>query len=795
MSAWTPGFATAAHRCLAIGAFFAALYPVIISAKITDVHVVGDRSFYPYEYCGSVGAAAHGILVEQWRSVGRKSGLRIHYTCDDWDAAQKTVISGKADAIGGMIMSPDRQTRFRFIRQLVRNPPEYVYWDANGYTTEPELRMLVRQGVDVAVTRGDYAVEWLTANLPGIKLRPYDSYVEVVRAAATGHIHVFVMEESVAAHHLDQLGISQRFSRSSSALFSEWLWATVRKDDDALATRLAEAFAGISDDELRRIAETWSPPRSLWWSETQNRFRTAIENNPVYTVVSAVIILYVLGLIVLYLVHPASVYALSGWLRGLQETVTVKLGAVELKLPLRAILLIASVDTSARVLDAFLRLHRDTIVTNVLGRKTFKDRQSHFVLPLVVDGQRVESGGVQERRRQLAAHLRKTFHQRAPCVTIIAEGGAGKTSLACLVAREALQISADALEANGPVFPQFTIPVMIESQLAQDLLDAIHGQLNALAQQQFPNDVLVALLKLGRIVVIIDGLSEMNDAARGQVIKLDPRVPRFAAVVTSRREEPVFGGIATVEIRPFKLSGPPLAAFLEFCLAERGIRDQFTDTVFFRSCEALAQLVGGAEISPLLVVLFAHLLAPDETGSGRAHALRGISDLFFEYVNRLNAAVKEGRKSDTDVHRALRALAWACVSSTYQPQSCSREEALKAVNADAPTAEAMLRYLEERLSLIETVWPAQTHVTFGLDPVAESFAASHIVQDLVSVEHEWERFVAFVSAPGHLPICLGFARAVVAAAHTTDPSSLPAARRAAINELDAAVRSLDALAS
>lgn len=234
--------------------------------------------------------------------------------------------------------------------------------------------------------------------------------------------------------------------------------------------------------------------------------------------------------------------------------------------------------------------------------------------------------------------------------------------------------------------------------------------------------------------------------------------------------------------------------FFDFRLRGLGIRDA-VDSLFFPSCQVLKNLVNKAEVPPLLVALYARLLVPAAaSASPTLPPLTGIQDLFWEYVSTLNSAICDQRLSDAEVHRALTALAWVCISkASYRPSPCDVSDALKALDDNDAIAHLRLAYLESALTLIETIKPRATHVAFLVDPLAEYFAAEHLMRAFATRETEWGFFIAYVTAePENLERCIGFCRAVVNTAATLQ--QLPERRLNAISELDKKITTFEAAA-
>jgi hypothetical protein len=389
-----------------------------------------------------------------------------------------------------------------------------------------------------------------------------------------------------------------------------------------------------------------------------------------------------------------------------------------------------------------------------------RDRSNHYILPFSINANSVTFEDLQERRRALIDRLAAVFSGPSACVVIIGSGGSGKTSLACWIARHALQVTDESAANDKPIFGGFTVPIMIEGVIDIPLIEAIHGQFNAQSDYDISRDCLLALLKSGRILVIVDGFSEMTDRERSQFLTKSASLPNFSLLITSRHEMSVFGGIATTEVRPHNLAGTGLASFLDFALRERGIRETLGEEQFFRSCENLIKLMGQNEVSPLLVTLYAHMVSmPNGSVAGSFRQFRDVSDLFWEYVNRLNRSVLDSRYSDSVIHRGLRIAARACISEKYQPQACHLDDLTKKLDTSAVAGGKMVQYLHERLALIELIQPAQTSVRFVLDPLAEYFAAAYLFEDAIRDAAEWDTFMEFAGKLENCYLSLGFCRA------------------------------------
>jgi PAS domain S-box-containing protein/putative nucleotidyltransferase with HDIG domain len=111
------------------------------------------------------------------------------------------------------------------------------------------------KGFRVAGKAGDANMEFLRKR--GINgLVYYDSYEEVVQAAARGEEHIFVMDEPPALYYLYKYELENRFNRSAP-LFSGEFHRAVKKGNAELLALVEEGFAAISKEEYERINNRW----------------------------------------------------------------------------------------------------------------------------------------------------------------------------------------------------------------------------------------------------------------------------------------------------------------------------------------------------------------------------------------------------------------------------------------------------------------------------------------------------------------------------------------------------------
>ncbi|HXQ36157.1 MAG TPA: hypothetical protein VN843_19235, partial [Anaerolineales bacterium] len=338
--------------------------------------------------------------------------------------------------------------------------------------------------------------------------------------------------------------------------------------------------------------------------------------------------------------------------------------------------------------------------------------------------------------------LRPIFDHRV-CLLICGEGGSGKTSLACQIARWAMSDSPDERLSN-----HLMLPILIEEELDFEvvegkghLMEAIRGKLEDLlgAAEPLSEELLEHLLRYRRVLVIVDQFSELTEHTQKRI---QPQLGGFAVhalAVTSRTEKILEGSSKTI-IRTLRIEGNRLSSFVERYLQALGKRDLFDDPEYFDACRRLSMMVGERRITVLLAKLYAEQMVAGKEDAGEERLPENIPDLMLSYVNELNRRAQKDEPDDRTIHQAARIVAWECVRRGYRPTRSKREDVLKAL-AKSELSNTVLGYLEARLRLIQTVEPGRDQIRFAIDPLAEYLAGLYLVENLAEDQEQWNVFL------------------------------------------------------
>ncbi|KKD36756.2 sister chromatid cohesion protein PDS5 [Limnoraphis robusta] len=335
------------------------------------------------------------------------------------------------------------------------------------------------------------------------------------------------------------------------------------------------------------------------------------------------------------------------------------------------------------------------------------------------------------------------------------EGGSGKTTIACEIAKWAM-------EKNSELAGHSMLPILIEKDLDSNaeenttpLTKTVVNLLQELtdSEQKFTDELLVEqLLRQRRILLIVDHYSEMSPQTREQIDFDGEDFPANAFIVTSRTDE-TFRGI-DIKIETCRFDGGKLAYFIEQYLKKREKWNLFEEDQedFLQECSQLTRIVGERKtITVLLAKLYAERMInenePTEVNNNySASKLDNIPDLILDYLDKLNL---QGERATNNkyptVKEDAKVIAWKCLEKSYKPSQANREEVVTALGNNA---ESCLDYFEKYLRLIKFVGYGEDRrdrdkIRFALDPVAEYLAALYLLQnDFKDDPEKWKKFLA-----------------------------------------------------
>lgn len=224
------------------------------------LRVVMDDNYPPYVFRNAQGKL-EGILIDEWKLWEKKTGSRAELHGMDWGSALQRMRAGDFDVIDTIFQTEDRSALYEFSKPYARiEVPIFFRKDLSGITDIDSLH-----GFPVAVKRGDAAADLLQTH--GINtLLLFTNYEDLVTAAASGKVNVFVVDLPPANYYLHKRGIAGEF-RHSAPINVGAFHRAVLKGDHATLQLVEDGFRRISAAEHQQIQDKW--------------MGTSLENTPI----------------------------------------------------------------------------------------------------------------------------------------------------------------------------------------------------------------------------------------------------------------------------------------------------------------------------------------------------------------------------------------------------------------------------------------------------------------------------------------------------------------------------------
>ncbi|MES1244738.1 MAG: hypothetical protein ABUT39_24235 [Acidobacteriota bacterium] len=401
----------------------------------------------------------------------------------------------------------------------------------------------------------------------------------------------------------------------------------------------------------------------------------------------------------------------------------------------------ASFVEDAGCLDAWVE-RRSSAARDALDRiDAVRQRRIYIELPVRV-GPREENRHLPD---PMPPALRDLF--AAPCavVAILGEGGTGKSTLACQIARWAL-----ADDPASRLAPHRMIPVLLEEETT-DLVSSVTGQLRSMVgDEEVDPDLVLGLLRSKRLLVLVDALSECIPATQRHVESIHRTTPVNALLVTARRP-PDFGPVPVVDLWPEKISAAKLVYFLVEYLRRTGNDDLFPERQGLQLADRLLGVVErggkGVEVTPLLIKLFVdQAIALRRAGEPLDRLPTTIAETMLESLRRTNPSKPQmpNHVDDATLILAARVLGRCSLEHDFIPRDFDRDRAeaeLAREGVHYEKADLVARLIDN--GVLQERAPGGTRfLRFTLDPLAEYLAAISWLATLRDDEEGWKAWLS-----------------------------------------------------
>jgi len=351
-----------------------------------------------------------------------------------------------------------------------------------------------------------------------------------------------------------------------------------------------------------------------------------------------------------------------------------------------------------------------------------------------------------------ALSIRELIEDVPMALGVVGHGGTGKTTLLGRIGIWAMEANQNRrLLASGAA-----IPILIRTTTI-DILDHVTLELKkgspASEENLFNPALITAALRARRLIILVDGLSELDGETVAKVCNVFGRLPVMLLCFSARR---AFREIAPAyrEISPQELEGDDLNRFVSQYIFLNQLRDKWAPLEELLISQHLIELLQKRASRTSLPALFVKLIL-DTYDPQRDVASGHFPVNLGEAVQRFVRNVKlpaDARVVDTEqLVQAATDIAVLCPGTELTPRAVDGtlvRDTLSATYGD--NANRLLKELVDGSILISDVDAGGLSVNFSFDPVAEYLAAATSVKHFGADVGDWRqhlgRTLASVSA-------------------------------------------------
>jgi len=388
-----------------------------------------------------------------------------------------------------------------------------------------------------------------------------------------------------------------------------------------------------------------------------------------------------------------------------------------------------------RVLDAWVARHREAAREHFSGLAPVTKRRDFVPIAVEFDSNRVEP---------TRESFSRAFASPKTRLLLVGEGGSGKSTLAFQLAGWCLSPGSHPRRTRLPVLIDRNVPEAENEDAAGRIVKAVAARLRESVgdNADLSGEFVERLLVTGRVLVLVDGLSELASETQQLFTPRDtPGFPVRRLIVTARRHLDL---VATHTIKTIRIRGDQISAFVDAYLRLREERENIDDPELLPNCERLADMMLGRDVTALLATMFVDLMI-DQSRGDRLTLPRTVIECMRDYAHRQcrdDAADPTDARARVDARRRLDAahlVARECVAHGFRVGSARRARVEPLVTQRCGAA--ALNELESHAGLIESADSRQETVRFVLDPLAEYLGAWQICHDHGNNRKAWDDYL------------------------------------------------------
>lgn len=217
------------------------------------IYHASDKNAPPFTFKDVKNDQYKGLVIDYLSALSIELEVEMEFIPKVWEEALSSVISGETD-MTELIPSQERSQYFAFSESIYTFRSIIMIKDENYKIFTPKDLT----GKRVAIQSGDYAVEYLKENIPGVEIVSTSDVFESLQLLINGDVDAVVGDEPVVVYFTGQLGIEDDVEILNPPLYERDICLGVKKSDSQLLTILNKGILNLKQkDFVQKIQQKW----------------------------------------------------------------------------------------------------------------------------------------------------------------------------------------------------------------------------------------------------------------------------------------------------------------------------------------------------------------------------------------------------------------------------------------------------------------------------------------------------------------------------------------------------------
>ena len=227
--------------------------PSVYPPYADTVTIAASIDNMPFHFADDTGRAV-GYFIDLWRLWSEKTGIEVRFVTAPWAESLSMVKSGRADIHAGCFFSVQRDTFLDYAGVLSDCETHFFFHDSIfGLKNLEDLK-----GFQIGILDQDYALEFVTRELPDAAIRKYNSHKDLFDGIARGDVRVFICDTPTALYFLEKMNLLSRFRyHAAHPLYRKPFYSAVREGNTILVEQVNKGLEMISTAERAAIERKW----------------------------------------------------------------------------------------------------------------------------------------------------------------------------------------------------------------------------------------------------------------------------------------------------------------------------------------------------------------------------------------------------------------------------------------------------------------------------------------------------------------------------------------------------------